>query len=115
MKLTEDEEKFLRDLINYTKKTSDNWKKSLIELSISTYGGFRGVYPEYFGPYEQEENKIIKALINKEILKIKTKAKETHRFKEDRKERIIESDKSIGIPEAEFDQLIDRLDLDKTP
>ena len=109
MKLTEDEEKFLEDLINHTKNTSEDWRKTLEEFRISTYGGFRNVYPQHFGPYNEEEPEIIQGLIDREILKVKAKTREEHRSKEGKRERVTKTHKSIGIPEDKLDELTEEL------
>lgn len=111
MKLTEDEEKFLKDLISHAKKTSDDWRQTLEEFRISTYGGFRKVYPEYFGPYTEDEAEIIESLIDKELLKVKAKTREEHRFNEGKRERVTKTHKSIGIPENKLDDLIEELSI----
>ena len=111
MKLTEDEEKFLEDLINHTKNTSEDWRKTLEELRISTYGGFRNVYPQHFGPYNEEEPEIIEGLIDREILKVKAKTREEHRSKEGKRERASRTHKSIGILQEKLEKILDSLNI----
>lgn len=112
MNLTDNQRKFLEDLISHTKNTSEDWRKTLKELRISTYGGFRNVYPEHFGPYNEEEPEIIEGLIDREILKVKAKTREEHRSKEGKRERVTKTHKSIGIPEDKLDELIEELPME---
>lgn len=113
MRLDSEEEKFLRDLINYTISTSEDWRKTLTEAAIPLNGRFEETYPESFGPYSRDEEEIIQDLFDRNILKIKVQGREVHQsLEENSKSKKKDVTRGLGIEEEKLDELVEELDIE---
>lgn len=111
MNLENDEERFLKDLISHAKKGQDKWRETLEEAEIPINRSLKETHTE-FGPYQRDEDEIIKNFFDRDIIKIKVKEREIHQsLEENRKSKKKDLLKGIGLNEEKIDEILQELDI----